>query len=157
MTDVVQMVIMFIGGFTLVFLGFHAVGGWNSMVEAIRNMGPEYQGHFDLMQPSDTHTPYPWTGILFGLTFVMANAYMIGNQAVVQRCLTARSEWDAKASMIFASCLKMLVPVLVLFPGLMAIILHPDLEDGDQALPMMIKSVLPPGLIGLMFSAFLQA
>ncbi len=154
MTDVVQLVIMFVGGLTLVFLALHAVGGYNELVDKITTMGPEYRQHFDLIQPSTTKTPFPWTGILFGLTFVMANAYMIGNQAIVQRCLTAKNEWHAKASMIFGSALKMLIPILVLFPGLMAIIIHPGLEDGDQSLPMMIKSTLPPGLIGLMFSAF---
>ena len=154
MTDVVQMVIMFIGGFALVFLSLYEVGGWENMVEKISNMGPEYRSHFDIIQPSDTKSPFPWTGILFGLTFVMANAYMIGNQAIVQRCLTAKNEWHAKASMIFASALKMFIPILVLFPGLMAIVVHPGLEDGDLALPMMIKSILPPGLIGLMFAAF---
>ena len=154
MTDVVQLIIMFVGGFTLVALGFHSVGGWEAMVEKIHNMGPEYQQHFHLMQPTDTKTPFPWTGILFGLTFVMANAYMIGNQTIVQRCLTARNEWHAKASMIFGAGLKMLIPVLVLFPGLMAIILIPGLPDGDKALPWMIKHMLPPGLVGLMFSAF---
>ena len=154
MTDVVQLVIMFVGGFALVFLSFYYIGGWDSLVEKIYALGPEYSRHFDLIQPSTSNTPFPWTGILFGLTFVMANAYMIGNQAIVQRCLTAKNEWHAKASMIFASGLKMLIPLLVLFPGLVAIIIHPDLEDGDQALPMMIKTILPPGLIGLMFSAF---
>ena len=154
MTDVVQLVIMFVGGLTLVFLALHAVGGYNELVDKITTMGPEYRQHFDLIQPSTTKTPFPWTGILFGLTFVMANAYMIGNQAIVQRCLTAKNEWHAKASMIFGSALKMLIPILVLFPGLMAIIIHPGLEDGDRSLPMMIKSTLPPGLIGLMFSAF---
>ncbi|RKZ10143.1 hypothetical protein DRQ32_07500 [bacterium] len=84
----------------------------------------------------------------------MANAYMIGNQTIVQRCLAAKNEWHAKASMVFAGFLKMFIPVLVLFPGLVAIVLLPDLEDGDQALPMMIKEILPPGLIGLMFAAF---
>ncbi|MCD6202552.1 MAG: sodium/solute symporter [Bacteroidales bacterium] len=154
MTDVVQLIIMFVGGFTLVFLGFHAVGGWDAMVTKIHSMGPEYQQHFHLIQPSDTKSPFPWTGILFGLTFVMANAYMIGNQTIVQRCLTAKNEWHAKASMIFGASLKMLIPVLVMFPGLMAIILHPGLTDGDKALPLMIKNILPPGLVGLMFSAF---
>jgi SSS family solute:Na+ symporter len=154
MTDVVQMIIMFVGGLTLVFLGFYYVGGWEAMVTKISAMGDGYQHHFELIQPTDTPTPFPWTGILFGLTFVMANAYMIGNQAIVQRCLTAKNEWHAKASMVFASFLKMLIPVLVLFPGLVAIVLIPGLEDGDQALPLMIKKILPPGLIGLMFSAF---
>ncbi len=154
MTDVVQMIIMFVGGLALVFLGFYYVGGWEAMVDKINAMGDGYQHHFELIQPTDTKTPFPWTGILFGLTFVMANAYMIGNQAVVQRCLTAKNEWHAKASMVLAAFLKMLIPVLVLFPGLVAIVLLPGLEDGDQALPLMIKKILPPGLIGLMFAAF---
>lgn len=154
MTDVVQMVIMFIGGFALVYLSLHAVGGWDNMVAKISTMGPEYRSHFKIIQSPKTDTPYPWTGILFGLTFVMSNAYMIGNQAIVQRCLTAKSEWHAKASMIFASALKMFIPILVLFPGLMAVVVHPGLADGDQALPEMIKSILPPGLVGLMFAAF---
>lgn len=154
MTDVVQMIIMFIGGFALVYLSLDAVGGWENMVDKISNMGPEYRSHFHIIQPSDTSSPFPWTGILFGLTFVMANAYMIGNQAIVQRCLTAKNEWHAKASMIFASGLKMLIPIVILFPGLMALVVHPGLADGDQALPMMIKTILPPGLVGLMFAAF---
>jgi SSS family solute:Na+ symporter len=154
MTDVVQMIIMFVGGLTLVFLSFYYVGGWEALVTKVHAMGPEYQNHFKLIQPIDTNTPFPWTGILFGLTFVMANAYMIGNQTIVQRCLTAKNEWHAKASMIFAGFLKMFIPILVLFPGLVAIVMLPDLKDGDQALPMMIKEILPPGLIGLMFAAF---
>ena len=155
MTDVVQMIIMFVGGGAVVFLGFYRVGGWSGLVEKISAMGYTYENHFELIMPIDTQTPFPWTGILFGLTFVMANAYMIGNQAVVQRCFSARNEWHAKASMIFAAFLKMLIPVLVLFPGLVAIVLHPQLEDGDEALPTLIRTLLPPGLGGLMFAAFL--
>jgi len=157
MTDVVQMVIMFVGGAALVFLGFYHVGGWSGLVEKVSAMGDGYQNHFKLILPTDTDTPFPWTGILFGLTFVMANAYMIGNQAVVQRCLAAKNEWHAKASMILGAFLKMLIPILVLFPGLIAIVIHPGLEDGDQALPMLIRTLLPPGLGGLLFAAFLAA
>jgi len=120
-------------------------------------MGPEYRSHFDIIQPANSSSPFPWTGILFGLTFVMSNAYMIGNQSIIQRTLTAKNEWHAKASMIFASALKMFIPILVLFPGLIAVALIPGLEDGDQALPAMIKEILPPGLIGLMFAAFFAA
>ena len=157
MTDVVQMRIMFVGGFALIYLSMDAVGGWEALVDKVTNMGPEYRNHFHIIQPADSTSPFPWTGILFGLTFVMANAYMIGNQTIIQRTLTAKNEWHAKASMIFASALKMFIPILVLFPGLIAVALIPGLENGDKALPAMIKEVLPPGLIGLMFSAFFAA
>jgi SSS family solute:Na+ symporter len=157
MTDVVQMVIMFVGGFALIYLSLDAVGGWENLVDTVTNMGPEYRSHFHIIQPANSTSPFPWTGILFGLTFVMSNAYMIGNQSIIQRTLTAKNEWHAKASMIFASALKMFIPILVLFPGLIAVALIPGLEDGDKALPLMIKEVLPPGLIGLMFAAFFAA
>jgi SSS family solute:Na+ symporter len=155
MTDVVQMIIMFVGGGAVVFLGFFKVGGWSGLVEKISALGPAYQDHFNLILPVDTKTPFPWTGILFGLTFVMANAYMIGNQKIVQRCFSAKNEWHAKASMIFGAFLKMLIPILVLFPGLIAIVFDQHLEDGDEVLPMLIRTLLPPGLRGLMFAAFL--
>ena len=155
MTDVVQMIIMFVGGATVVFLGLYKVGGWNSLVEKVTAMGPAYENHFKLILPADTNTPFPWTGILFGLTFVMANAYMIGNQKIVQRSLAAKNEWHAKASMVWAAFLKMFIPVLVLVPGLIAVVMHPGLEDGDTAMPVLIRSLLPPGLAGLLFAAFL--
>ncbi|MGB2866634.1 MAG: sodium/solute symporter, partial [Sedimentisphaerales bacterium] len=101
LTDVIQLVIMFAGGALIVILGLYKVGGWDGMVEKITAQGHSFSDYFRLIQPADTKTPFPWTGILFGLTFVMANAYMIGNQAIVQRCLAAKSEWDAKASMIW--------------------------------------------------------
>jgi SSS family solute:Na+ symporter len=155
MTDVVQMIIMFVGGATVVFLGFCEVGGWSGLVEKVTAMGPAYENHFELILPADTNTPFPWTGILFGLTFVMANAYMIGNQKIVQRSLAAKNEWHAKASMVWAAFLKMFIPVLVLFPGLIAVVMHPNLEDGDTAMPMLIRTLLPPGLGGLLFAALL--
>ena len=155
MTDVVQMVIMFAGGAMLVIFGMNEVGGWDGLMSKIAAQGDRHDQYFDLILPTDTATPYPWTGILFGLTFVMSTAYWIGNQTIVQRCLAAKSEWHAKASMIWAAFLKMFIPVLVLFPGIIALALYPEIEDGDQALPVMIKSLLPPGVIGLMFAAFL--
>ncbi len=90
MTDVVQMIIMYVGGAALVFLGFYHVGGWGGLTNKIAAMGDAYRNHFELILPANTNTPFPWTGILFGLTFVMANAYMIGNQAIVQRCLAPK-------------------------------------------------------------------
>ncbi|NQV31574.1 MAG: sodium/solute symporter [Phycisphaeraceae bacterium] len=155
MTDVVQMIIMFTGGTAVVILGFIRVGGWHGLVEKVSATGEGYETYFNLIQPADTKTPFPWTGILFGLTFVMANAYMIGNQAVVQRCLAAKNEWHAKASMVLAAVLKMCIPMMVLFPGLMALVLLPGLEDGDTAFPRLIVTLLPPGLGGLMFAALL--
>lgn len=155
MTDVVQFIIMYVGGAAVVFLGLYHVGGFTGLFEKVQAMGEAYQNHFELIQPANTDTPFPWTGILFGLTFVMSTAYMIGNQAIVQRCLSAKNEWHAKMGMITGAFWKMFIPVLVLLPGMIANVTHPNLQDGDQAFPELVRAVLPPGLLGLMFAAFL--
>jgi solute:Na+ symporter, SSS family len=157
LTDVVQLVVMFVGGSALVVLSVYQVGGLGSLYDQIMAKGPAYENHFTLLLPHDTPTPFPWTGIVFGLGLVMATAYMAGNQAVVQRTLGARSEWDAKGGMLFGAALKVFVPLLVILPGLCAIILVPDLANGDMAVPTMIREILPPGLTGLMFAALFAA
>lgn len=154
MTDVVQLIIMYLGGALILGLGLYHVGGWSALVEKITSLGPGYQNHFTLILPADTKTPYPWTGILFGLTFVLANAYWIGNQSMVQRTLGAKDEWSAKAGVLWGAVLKVFIPVLVLFPGLIALAIDPNIANGDQAVPMLIKKMLPPGLTGLIFAAF---
>ncbi len=156
MTDVVQLVVMFVGGGALLFLSLYEAGGWSAMKETI--LAKEgMQDHFKLLLPHDSPTPYPWTGIVFGLGIVMATGYMAGNQAVVQRTLGARTEWDAKGGMLFAGFLKVFIPALVIVPGLAAIAVLPPMENGDQAVPAMIREILPPGLKGLMFAALFAA
>lgn len=157
MTDVVQMILMFVGGAAVVVVGLYQVGGWGGLTDKIAAMGDAYQNHFKLILPADTKTPFPWTGILFGLTLVMSNAYMIGNQAIVQRCLATKSVWHAKASMLCGAFFKMFIPILVMFPGLIAVATYPGMEDGDQAFPLLVKNLLPPGLRGLLFAGFLAA
>ncbi len=157
MTDVVQMIIMFIGAGALLVLGLNHVGGFAALREKITAMGGQYAHHFQLVRTADTDTPYPWTGILFGLTFVMANAYWIGNQSIAQRCLGAKNEWHAKASLMMGAFLKMFIPVLIIFPGIIAVVTNPGLANGDEAVPLLIRNFIPPGLLGLLFSAFFAA
>ncbi len=157
MTDVVQLVLMFIGGALILILGLHRLGGWDNMVAKVQNMGPRFNDHFSLIHSANSGSPYPWTGILFGLTAVLSPAYYIGSQAIVQRALGARDEWHAKAGVLFGAGLKMLIPVLVVFPGLLAVALFPDVQDGDRIYMILIKNLLPTGLLGLVVAAFFAA
>jgi len=157
MTDVMQMIVMFVGAGALLVLSLWEAGGWSGMVRTVLALGPQYHDHFTLLLPHDTATPYPWTGIVFGLGIVLSTAYFVGNQAVVQRALGARSEWDAKAGMLLAGFLKLFIPLLVVVPGLAATALYPHLKAADTAVPLLIRDLLPPGLTGLMFAAFLAA
>ena len=156
-TDAMQMVIMFIGAGALLGLSLWEIGGWSDMVQTISAMGPQFEQHFNLLISSQVDTPYPWSGMLMGLGIVLSTAYFSSNQAVIQRVLGARSEWDAKASMLLAAFLKLLIPVLVLLPGLAALALYPELDDPDKAVPKLVRELLPPGLAGLVFAAFFAA
>jgi SSS family solute:Na+ symporter len=156
-TDAMQMIVMFVGFTALVVLCLAEVGGISGLVEKVSALGPRTDDHFALLLPHDTDKPYPWSGIVFGLGMVLSTAYFCGNQAVIQRTMAARSEWDAKAAMLFAALCKLFVPVLVFLPGLAALAAHPELEDPDQAVPKMIVEVLPTGLTGLVFAAFFAA
>jgi len=161
MVDAVQLIVMFVGGIALLWLSMWEVGGWSALQEQVLAMGSEYQDHFTILLPHNTTSPYPWTGIVFGLGIVLSIAYMSGNQAVVQRTLGARSEWDAKAGMLFGGFLKAFIPLMVALPGLAALIIIPrvtgTMVEGDRAVPMMIGLMLPPGLKGLMFVALFAA
>ncbi|MFB0565367.1 MAG: sodium/solute symporter [Candidatus Aminicenantaceae bacterium] len=155
MTDVVQLLVMFIGGTALTVLGLWTLGGWSGLVNVVSSENPQ---HFKLFLPLDNPI-LPWLGIVFGLAFVLSPAWWCCHQAIIQRTLGARSEWDAKAGMLFASFPKMLIPVLVVLPGLLALALNPGLAgpDMDKAFPWLIKNLLPAGLAGLVFAAFMAA
>ncbi len=155
MTDVVQLLVMFIGGVALTVLGLWTVGGWSALVDSIVPANPN---HFKLFLPLDDPT-IPWLGMILGLAFVLSPAWWCCHQAIIQRTLGARSEWDAKAGMLFAAFPKMFIPVLVVLPGLLALSLNPNLvgPEMDRAFPWLIRNLLPAGLAGLVFAAFLAA
>lgn len=156
-TDVIQCIVMMLGTAVALVLGLYEVGGVTGLVEKVQSLGPEYDTHFELVLPADTEKPYPWSGILVGLGFVLAPAYWIGNQAIVQRSLGARSEFEAKASFLWGSVLKVLIPILMVIPGVIALASNPEIARAERAVPILIQQTLPTGLLGLFFAAFLAA
>ncbi|HQE84582.1 MAG TPA: sodium/solute symporter [Candidatus Hydrogenedentes bacterium] len=158
MTDVIQLIVMFVGGLALLALAMWEVGGWGALQEQVIALkGP---GHLTMLQPNnDPNTPYPWAGIVFGLGLVMSTAYFSGHQGVVQRVFGARSEWDAKGGMLFGGFLKSFIPLMVALPGLAAIVILPEgaITKGDAAVPAMIRHLMPAGVRGLTFSALVAS
>jgi SSS family solute:Na+ symporter len=153
MTDVVQLLVMFIGGVSLTVLGLWHLGGLEQLGTLVREAHPE---HLHLLLPTD-HGTYPWPAVILGLGFVAAPAWWCCNQAMIQRTLGARSEWDARAGMLFAAFPRMVIPVMTVVPGLIALVMHPGFVDGDMAYPWLIKTLLPAGLSGLVLAAILAA
>lgn len=152
-TDALQVVIMFLGGVVIVALGITQAGGLEGFSNTLAAHNPT---HLHAYLPAN-HEDFPWPGVVLGLAIVLSPAYWCGSQAILQRTLGARSQWDASASMMFAAFAKTLVPLLIVFPGLLALVLHARIEYPDMALPWVIRNVLPPGLSGLMFVALIAA
>ena len=154
-TDVLQCIVMLGGSLFVLFFGIYRLGGISEFVSIIRSLGPRAQDHFELILSVDTATPHPWSGIFLGLGLVLANAYWFGNQNMVQRTLGARSEADAKASYVFGSFLKILIPFAMVIPGIIALAHDPNITDADKAMAILVKDILPTGALGLFFAAFL--
>ena len=152
-TDMLQVCIMFLGGLVIVGLGISQTGGFGGFAETLVSENPN---HLQAYLPAD-HESYPWPGVIFGLGLVLSPAYWWAGQAILQRSLGARTQWDASAGMMFAAFGKILVPLLIVFPGLLALVMHAKIEYPDMALPWIIKNVLPPGISGLMFVAIIAA
>uniref|UniRef100_A0A7C4QPS3 Sodium transporter n=1 Tax=Schlesneria paludicola TaxID=360056 RepID=A0A7C4QPS3_9PLAN len=174
-TDLLQGLVMIGGCALVVVLGLMQVGGWSALEQQVQQQvtaatahaaspvgstpaEPRFE-HFELVLPVDTPSPFPWPGILFGLALIISPAYWIGNQAIVQRALGARSEFEAKASYVWGALLKNVIPVIIAVPGLIAITQFPGLTGDriDHALPLLIGKLLPAGLKGAFLAAFLAA
>lgn len=154
-TDVLQLMVMIGGCLAVLILAVLQIGGWSTLVEHVQRHATDQ--HWQLVLPVDTPTPFPWTGIFFGLALVLSPAYWFGNQAIVQRSLGVRSAYEAKAAYVWGALLKNLIPVIIALPGLAAVALFPNLADGDEAYPRLAAHVLPVGFRGVFLAAFVAA
>lgn len=138
-TDVIQFIILFIGGVVVLYTAVDALGGWNQL----QLKTPEKM-HLHL--PAN-HPVLPWTHML-GLFFLNIN-YWCANQTVIQRSLAARSLADAQTGLLVGGLLKYGMAVLIIVPGIALYgVLGDSLGEPDQAFPYWVNS-LPTGIKGL--------
>src|SRR5512137_741215 len=142
-TDFLQFVVMMLGGLIVTVIGLHKVGGLHDLML----FAPE---KFKIIYPI-TDKEYPWFGV-WSLFISIGIWYNCTNQFIVQRCLGARSEWDARMGVIFAGFMKILLPLLVVIPGIVAFKLYPNLPDKDQAFPTLVRELVPAGLSGIVMA-----
>ena len=149
--DLIHGSALLLGGLIVLLLAFREVGGIESFFQANTD-------RLHMFLPAD-HDVLPWTALIVGLW--IPNFYYWGlNQFITQRTLAARSLKQGQRGIIFAAGLKLLVPFIVVFPGIMAVQLYGDqlpLEKADQAYPLLLKNLLPTGILGLMFAAMFGA
>ncbi|MGB2844077.1 MAG: sodium/solute symporter, partial [Candidatus Aminicenantaceae bacterium] len=147
--DLIQGSALIIGGAITMILGFIAVGGVDNFLQTNAD-------RLHMVLPS-SHIEIPWTALIIGIW--IPNFYYWGlNQYIMQRTLGAKSLRQGQLGVIFAAGLKLLIPFIVVFPGIMALQLYKDqLSTADQAYPLLIKNLIPAGLKGFMFAAIFGA
>ncbi|GIP37710.1 sodium:solute symporter [Paenibacillus sp. J31TS4] len=158
--EVLQFFLIWIGLMLIPFLGLSELGGWEGMLQRL----PESFGHVwaNTGANGDNEMGIGWLGVTLGLGFALGFGYWTTDFLVVQRTLAARNLRAAQNTPVLASFFKMIVPVLVIVPGLIAAVLIPDLgKPGgptyNLALPLLMERYYPPGLLGLGLTAMLAS
>ncbi len=147
--DVVQYCLLMTGGAIVAIYGLRYAGGLDELTARL----PEKF----IVFYSPRHELIPWTGMLAGIMSV-GIWYNCANQFMVQRCLGARSEWDARMGILMAGFSQAFLPFIIVLPGIIAFqLFQGQIADGDQSWPFMVRHFLPAGLVGLVMAGLASA
>lgn len=156
-TDVIQVVILIIGGLVASYMVLNAVGG--GFVEGFKELVARAPEKFDMIldKSHDEYKNLPGISVLLGGMWI-ANLYYWGNnQYIIQRALAAKSLKQAQLGTAFAAFLKVLLPLIVVIPGIAAFVLQADIEKPDAAYPWVLNNYVTTGFKGLAFAALIAA
>ncbi|MBW8860170.1 MAG: sodium/solute symporter, partial [Caulobacter sp.] len=149
LTDIVQVALLITGGLIIVFLSLTKIGH-GDLLAGFNQLTTQFPEKFDMILSRDNphYKDLPGLSVLFGGLWVMNVSYWGFNQYIIQRALGAKDIAEAQKGIALAAYLKLLMPVIVVLPGIAALVLVPGLAKPDQAYPEMMK-LLPPGVLGL--------
>jgi SSS family solute:Na+ symporter len=158
LTDIVQVTLLVMGGLLVSGITLNELGGDAGIVGGFTTLVERLPGHFDMIlsKESPHYMSLPGISVLVGGMWIANLSYWGFNQYIIQRALAAKSIAEAQKGVVFAAYLKLLMPVIVVLPGIAAVMLAPGLEKPDQAYPTMMR-YLPTGILGLVFSALVAA
>ena len=163
-TETLQTVVLILGSVIITYLGFQEVGGWNELTKTVTEVSPD---HFNMWRPMND-PDFPWTGLLIGGTIV-GIWYWCTDQYIVQRTLAANNIMIGRRGAIFGAYLKLLPILIFLIPGIIAYALtlqNPEMfnvidsngiERADRAFPMLVTTLLPVGIKGLVAGGLMAA
>lgn len=172
-TDVVQVIVLIIGGLITTYLALTLLsenfGFGKNILKGLSLLRQEAPGHFHMIfdKTSPHYKELPGLSVLIGGMLVNNLAYWGCNQYIVQRTLGADLK-TARKGILFAAFLKLLIPVIAVLPGIAMYVLHSkglfqqEMTDAagmvkpDHAYPTLMN-LLPPGLKGVAFAALTAA
>ncbi len=177
--EVLQFFLIVAGFLPLVALGLKDTGGWSGLQSRLRAVaeskglaaGAFSESWRHMGNAASNPMGVEWFGLVMGLGFVLSFGYWCTDFLVVQRAMAADSMAAARRTPLIAAIPKMLIPFLVILPGMMAIAMThqaggsgfqlPAKPDGslnyDMAIPMMLGHYFPPGMMGLGLTALMAS
>ena len=147
-TDFMQMFVLLIGGILVPVIGLWKVGGIFQLAADLPDKFQVFHG--------PKHPLFPFTGV-FTSFLSIGIWYNCTSQHIVQRCLAAKDEWNARVGVVLAGFLHIITPMLFVLPGIIAFKLFPHLQRPDHSYILLIKTLVPQGLRGLILAAIAAA
>ncbi len=171
-TDVIQVLVLIVGGLVTTYLALTLLSGHfgygSNILKGLSILRKEAPDHFHMIfhKGDPYYKDLPGLSVVIGGMWINNLAYWGCNQYIIQRALGANLK-TARSGLLFAAFLKLLVPVIVVLPGITMFVLHKNgmfqnemMPDGvvkpDHAYPTLMN-LLPPGLKGVAFAALTAA
>jgi len=174
-TDIIQVVVLILGGLVTTYLALDTVSGGQGFIEGLTTIYHAVPEKFDMIldRSNPEFMNLPGIGVLIGGMWV-ANLYYWGfNQYIIQRTLAAKSLEESQKGILFAAGLKMIIPIIVVIPGIAAYVIVndptllaslgeagvnniPSSGAADKAYPWLMQ-FLPTGLKGIAIAALAAA
>lgn len=148
-SDTIQAILLIISSIFITVVAYNQVGGWDIITATVS------VNHLSIIRPV-TDPDLPWPSLFSGV-FLLGFYFWITNQFIAQRALAAKDTRQGQWGALFAGLLKLSTLFIMVLPGVLALILYPDLDDPKNAYPQLIFDLLPQGLLGLTLAGFIAA
>ncbi len=157
-TDIVQVSLLVLGGLIICYIALNKISGNAGMVAGFHELTVRFPEKFKMILPpsNPNYKNLPGLSVLLGGMWVMNVSYWGFNQYIIQRALGAKDIREAQKGIVLAAFLKLLMPVIIVLPGIAAAALAPNLARPDEAYPHLM-AMLPTGILGLVFAALIAA
>lgn len=148
-TGIFQSLIIILSSVILTYLALKKIGGVTTLVNSVP------ANYLKLFRPA-SDPEYSWVAILAGYP-VVAIYYWCADQTIVQKVLAAKDIKEGQYGAMFIGALKIIMPLIFIFPGIMCYVLFKDVAQPDNAYITLVKQLMPHGLLGLCVAALIAA
>ena len=159
LTDFIQVVFLIGGGLLTTYVALDYYSGGEGALAGFSQLLQQVPEKFDLILDKDdpNYIYLPGVGVILGGLWVSSLYYFGCNQYIIQRALAAKSLPEAQLGLVFAGLLKIILPLIVVIPGIVAFAMDAPIDKPDQAYPWLMHNFIPTGIKGIAFAALVAA